>query len=101
MCQCKNITFGSKECEKQKVILPTPKQWNCSKEAICIDPCVVDEIKILWQYGVRTYGCCCGHNITESMVNVDDKDIDFMIKLGYVQNHIDKTRKDTFRLRTV
>jgi len=66
---------------------------------VCIDRCIVDKIKELWDLGIKTYGCCCGHGEQESFVNVDKKDIQKMIDLGYIMNHPDKTRRDTFKLK--
>jgi len=68
---------------------------------INIDPCIVDEIKELWSKGIVTYGSCCGHNKLESMVNVDDSQSDLMLEMGYVMNHPDPNRKDTFKLKTM
>lgn len=67
---------------------------------VCLDPCIVDEVKHLWSLGIVTHGCCCGHNEMQSIVNVADENIQQMLDLGYVQNHPDTTRKDTFRLKT-
>ncbi len=66
---------------------------------VSIDPCIVGEITSLWKEGIITYGCCCGHNINESFVNVDEKNIDKMLEMGYVMNHPDKSRRDTFKLK--
>lgn len=110
MCSCNNILPGSEECYNQQIVLNIPKHMESYKQyklknglssTICIDPCIVDEIKYLWSLGVTTYGCCCGHNILDSMVNVDEKDIVLMLTLSYEQNHIDQSRKDTFRLKSV
>lgn len=68
---------------------------------ICIDPCIYNEIDELWNNGIITLGSCCGHNKTESFVNVDDSCIDKMIGLGYKMNHPDKDRRDTFELKSV
>lgn len=94
-CDCHNVELGSYD---NQVVLKAPV-WS-SHETICVDTCVSKEICQLWEMGIITYGCCCGHNVTESMVNVDDKDIDKMLSMGYVQNHSDPTRKDTFRLKS-
>lgn len=110
MCNCINIIPGNKECYAQMITIEIPKHMESYKNrrvknglpsTICIDPCIIDEMKMLWSKGIITYGCCCGHNILESMVNVDDNNIEQMLKMGYVQNHHDKTRKDTFRLKTI
>lgn len=106
-CQCENVPIGSllnqvylnfpdhmKQYEKRRVDLMG------IKPGVSIDRCIVEEIKYLWSLGITTYGCCCGHNHVQSMVNVDDKDIEKMLQLGYVQNHTDPERKDTFRLKS-
>jgi len=48
-----------------------------------IDKCIAEEIKYIWSWGVKTTGCCCGHNIQEGYIGVIDKDIEFMKKSGY------------------
>ena len=107
-CNCKDIIVQSQECYDQMVCFEIPAHMNSYKEArlkaglssgVCIDPCIVDEIQYLWSLGVITYGSCCGHNKLEPMVNVDDKNIEQMLNLGYVQNHPDPKRKDTFKLK--
>jgi len=109
-CTCKNIDFGSEENFAQQIMVDIPEHMEGYKQArlrnglsdkICIDPCIIDEVKGLWGLGIETHGCCCGHNKAESFVNVHEKDIVKMLSLGYVQNHQDKNRKDTFRLKSV
>lgn len=92
MCICKGIEFGSKECYDQQIFIVSKN--------ISVDPCIYNELTYLWRLGITTYGSCCGHNKVQSMVNVDKKDIDFMLALGYEQNHPDKDRKDTFKLKS-
>jgi len=48
-----------------------------------IDKCIAEEIKYIWKLGIKTTGCCCGHNIQEGYIGVIDKDIEFMKKSGY------------------
>ncbi|PAV30291.1 hypothetical protein CIL05_07425 [Virgibacillus profundi] len=48
-----------------------------------VDYCIAGEIQDLWDQGVTTYGSCCGHGINEGMINVDEKDVSKMYKLGY------------------
>jgi hypothetical protein len=31
------------------------------KTQVCIDECIVSQIKALWEAGIETLGCCCGH----------------------------------------
>ncbi|QTE37490.1 hypothetical protein J3L18_00030 [Mucilaginibacter gossypii] len=69
---------------------------------VCLDPCIVDEIQTLWDLGIQTTGCCCGHNNPEwfPFVNVNDDSIEAMLDLGYIQKHSDTKRKDTFLLKS-
>lgn len=109
-CSCKNIIPQSQECYDRMILLDIPEHMIKYREnrvkdgfgdKIIIDPCIVDEIKMLWKNGIITYGCCCGHNIMNPYVNVDDSNIQQMLDMGYVQEHWDKSRKDTFRLKSV
>ncbi|MCK9273343.1 hypothetical protein M0P65_07445 [Candidatus Gracilibacteria bacterium] len=74
---------------------------NGLSDKVSIDPCIIEEIKELWNKGIITYGSCCGHNLYESFVNVDESNIEQMLSMGYVMNHKDKSRKDTFRLKMI
>ena len=56
--------------------------WS-SKDTICVDTCLKDEILFLWGIGIRTTGCCCGHNKVEGFIGVFDEDIHKMKELGY------------------
>ncbi len=110
MCACIDITPQSEKCYAQMLTVEIPPHMDDYRKArnkaglsglVSIDPCVMDEIKKLWNLGIHTYGSCCGHNKHESFVNVHAKDVDLMISLGYAMNHPDKTRRDTFRLQSV
>lgn len=108
-CNCPDGIWGN-ELERFKKAKAMELPFNKERErrlvdgltsTVAIDMCIIDEIKHLWSLGIVTLGCCCGHNKIQSMVNVADKNIQQMLDLGYVQNHPDKSRKDTFRLKSV
>jgi len=110
MCNCINIIPQSKECYAQMVVIEIP--YHMSKyrnnrvkaglgDKVAIDPCIFIEIWQLWKKGIITYGCCCGHNKIEPFVNVDKKNIKQMLDMGYIPNHYDLTRNDTFKLKSV
>lgn len=110
MCNCINITPQSKECYAQMITLPIPPHMQSYREAreeagltplISIDPCIVDEIQELWSKGIVTYGSCCGHNLFNSMVNVREDQSGLMLEMGYVMDHPDPARVDTFKLKSV
>lgn len=56
------------------------------RESICVDKCIAAEIQSLWDRGIRTTGCCCGHGKPElSYIGVVEEDIEKMKELGYKQ----------------
>lgn len=89
MCDCVNVEVGSYD---NQVIYPIPKHMEGYKNNrvkaglspyICIDKCLENEIKILWSLGIRTTGCCCGHNKQQGYIGVYFEDIPKMKELGY------------------
>ena len=85
MCKCVNVKMGSYD---NQVVLQRPKHMKGRTEGtrsstICVDRCIAEEVKCLWSYGIRTTGCCCGHNIMGGYIGVIEKDIEFMKKSGY------------------
>lgn len=74
---------------KKRIIYP-PKNfitYNCDskkyKTNILVDECLADEIESLWNKGIRTAGCCCGHGKYLGFINVYQDDIEKMEHLGY------------------
>ena len=61
MCDCKsyNIEVGT----VPEVIVEVPKHFcGDSRQTVCIDGCIVDHVKALWDANIFTLGSCCGHN---------------------------------------
>lgn len=95
----------------KKIVIKPPCNFikcNCSeeyKETVLIDGCLTDEIKTLWNKGVKTTGCCCGHGRELGYIGVTDDCIHKMYELGY-QNYIfpdafgGTERKDAFIPKT-
>lgn len=52
---------------------------------VSIDSCIAEEIKKLWDKGIETMGCCCGHNSERGWVQVYPDDYPQMFELGYEQ----------------
>ena len=51
---------------------------------ISLDRCLVGEILSLWRKGIRTAGCCCGHNVAPPMINaLTEEDGLRMLAMGY------------------
>lgn len=53
------------------------------KNTIPVDECLADEIENLWENGIRTCGCCCGHGVWLGFIEVIEKDIPKMEQMGY------------------
>lgn len=105
MCNCKNIKIGSYD---NQIMLPIPKHMKEYKnnriEAgltpfICIDKCLEKEIEYLWDLGIKTTGCCCGHNVHKGFIGVYNEDIENMKELGYeVQYNFSRPKdQDSFK----
>ena len=97
MCGCVNIEVGS-HINEVSIEIPnsdyghTMIQYIRNRQkvglsmdnTITMDACLKEEIIFLWNIGIKTGGCCCGHNVLNGMINVlDDSDIEKMKKLGY------------------
>lgn len=89
MCNCKNIEIGS---YTNQTCIDIPNHMYKYKEyriknrltlLICIDNCILEEIKYLWSLGIKTTGCCCGHNKLDGFIGVEFEDITKMKELGY------------------
>lgn len=76
MCSCENIEIGSGQTEVE-----LQPWWRGRK--VCVDKCLKEEIITLWRNGIRTTGCCCGHNKLKPMINVVERHHGKMIELGY------------------
>lgn len=62
MCNCHSYNQDNPGSGKTPTVqLKPPKEWNSEKESICIDACIADTIQHLWNHGIVTLGCCCGH----------------------------------------
>lgn len=53
--------------------------------SVCIDGCIKDLILELWEKGIETTGCCCGHNYGAAWVSVDPDYYESMFQLGFFQ----------------
>lgn len=60
---------------------------------VCIDPCIVPAIRKLWDQGIETLGCCCGHNIEKfgkAWANILPDHMEKAVALGYDVHPIDE-----------
>ncbi len=102
MCNCKNVEPGSyaNQIEVNRPEHMKGRSEGTSSDTICVDACIISEIKVLWRLGISTTGCCCGHNKFPAFVGVIETDIPKMKELGYtVQfNPCRPGDEDTFNL---
>lgn len=64
MCDCRSYN-GSEYLAGSipERILPYRKYFpESTRETVCVDDCIADMIVSLWEAGVMTVACCCGHN---------------------------------------
>ncbi len=71
--------MGTHECE----VLAIKFGVEDRNRIVPIDRCLVSEICSLWNEGIETLGCCCGHNTEEPTIAVPKKFYFDMQRLGY------------------
>lgn len=109
MCNCINVKPGSYDNE---ISVEIPKhvrlKYNSPKgdfrKTVCIDLCILDEIRSLWDKGIITTGCCCGHNVNGlASIVVAKESVSKMVELGYLRwvNPTDINRTDGFVPKSV
>ena len=61
MCDCRS--YNAEIGTVPEVILH-PNDYFPTDEikSVCVDACIADQIKALWEAGIWTLGSCCGHN---------------------------------------
>ncbi len=74
---------------KKKIIIPPECfiKYNSSdeyKERVSVDACLAEEVEHLWEQGIRTTGCCCGHGVELGFIEVVEDDVPAMESMGYV-----------------
>lgn len=105
---CTNIPFQTYEC-CYHITLPWlckfPWEDDSMKEpmTVSIDKCLLPEILKLWEIGIKTTGCCCGHGKKGAFIGVDFDDIQKMKDLGYevYHNECRPNDEDSFIPKTI
>ena len=105
---CADVPFQTYEC-CYHITLP----WKCKfpweddsekkVKTVSIDKCLLPEILELWEMGIKTTGCCCGHGKQGAFIGVDFDDIQKMKDLGYevFHNECRPNDEDSFIPKTV
>lgn len=81
---CLDIQFGSLDC-CYNIMLPYLVGLDKTEtKNICIDKCLLPEILSLWEAGIKTGGCCCGHgDKLSAFISVNKECVNKMENLGY------------------
>lgn len=53
------------------------------RESVCIDECITGTIQALWNAGVVTLGCCCGHDRSPCTVIIESSLNPAMLATAY------------------
>jgi len=82
--KCDEIPFGTGYCS-YAIYLPWKVNFNGGEnKCVSIDKCLLPEIIQLWEMGIKTTGCCCGHgDYSKAFIGVRDEYIDKMKEMGY------------------
>lgn len=102
--KCSEVKFGSYNCVYN--IMPPFQCGMIEKKYkyVSIDKCLIHEIIDLWEQGIKTTGCCCGHgNISKAYIGVESSFIPKMKQLGYTvrDNPCRPKDEDSFIPKTV
>lgn len=87
--KCEEIGFGTYDCAYNIMLPylvtdPTKPEQLPEPKTVAIDKCLLPEILELWEMGIKTTGCCCGHGREGmSFVGVCPEYIEKMKSLGY------------------
>lgn len=87
--KCSDIPFQTYECA-YRIYLP----WKCKfpweddskkeEKLVAVDKCLLSEILELWEMGIKTTGCCCGHgDISKAFIGVHPLHVKTMKEMGY------------------
>lgn len=99
--RCSEIRFGTYDCA-YNIMPPWYSETSRAPKYIAVDKCLLPEILSLWEKGIRTTGCCCGHGRQPAFIGVIDSDIPKMKALGYKvqENPCRPGDEDTFYPKT-
>ena len=87
--RCNDVEYGE---STTYVVLTIPNSVELrynrpehdKRTVVSLDGCLTEEITDLWNRGIVTTGCCCGHNKRAGYIGVKDEHVNEMIELGYV-----------------
>lgn len=99
---CRDIGYGTYDCG-YNIMPPFRCGFAFDFHYVSIDKCLLPEVLLLWEQGIRTTGCCCGHGRDAPYIGVLPEDIRKMKLLGYrvAYNPCRLDAEDSFVPKTV
>lgn len=99
--RCSEIGFGTADCA-YNVMTPFKCGFDNDYKMVNIDKCLLTEVIALWELGIKTTGCCCGHDKHPPFIGVDPEHIPQMKGLGYqvIANKHHPGGEDSFAPKT-
>lgn len=99
--KCEDIGFATYDCAYN---IMTP--WigdDGVAHMIAVDKCLLTEVVSLWEKGIKTTGCCCGHDKGKPFIGVRPEYIQKMKDLGYQvqENDCRPGDEDSFIPKTI
>lgn len=91
--KCGEIGFGTYNCAYNiqvpwKCKFPWENEDQRTLKLVSIDKCLLAEVQGLWERGIKTTGCCCGHgDAFAAFIGVAEEHIAEMKSLGYTVRH--------------
>jgi hypothetical protein len=107
-CSCDPTLYSDVYVHSRQVVINMPDWFddheirikNKMPTTICIDQCIVEKVKGLWEKAIETTGCCCGHNVMRPWVSVTANNYISMLELGYEQMQVEVVKGHAMGLYT-
>ena len=87
--KCTDIGFATYDCA-YNIMLPYLTKNPCDPtekpkpKTVAVDKCLLREVLCLWEMGIKTTGCCCGHGRDNmAFIGVKEEHIPKMKEMGY------------------
>lgn len=72
-CNCYSYNWCVGETPEVVLNVPDFIFKLTSRDTVCIDACIVDDIRKLWSAKVVTLNSCCGHNKVAPSIVLEDQ----------------------------
>lgn len=80
--KCSEVEFDTGNCA-YNIMTPFKCGYDRDFKLVNVDKCLLLEVTKLWEIGIKTTGCCCGHGKTGAFIGVEEEFIPQMKSLGY------------------